>query len=342
MTWLMVVLMLALSSPAFGQMATTTATSTPPYDVSTVEGYREWAIRFSAALCLGRATVDRFGYYGDDPPEGWPAVDDISDAKFDWRYRNNRDASEGFMLFSSSDCYDQRAQGSGFYFCFTEPPYSIDSSIFGRVPIGLGRSCAQLRLPPIGASLTRASTRIHSEAPVNLPPGYSWYGERPEPTPPPTTRRPPTTPEPELETPQEPVGNLEVPANGSFQSGIGYVSGWVCEAERVSIVIDGGLYLPPVARNIARGDTEEVCGDQDNGFILHWNYNLMGDGTYTAALVVDGKTLQENRFTVTTLGEEFVRGVERDVVVNDFPGPGENTRLRWQEPVQGFVLVPTD
>ena len=109
----------------------------------------------------------------------------------------------------------------------------------------------------------------------------------------------------------------------------------------MEIVIDGGLRIPPVARNIARGDTEAACGDRTNGFITQWNWNLLGEGTYTAALVVDGKTIQSNTFTVTTLGEEFIRGLERDVVVNDFPSPGENTRLRWQEPVQGFVLVPS-
>ena len=136
--------------------------------------------------------------------------------------------------------------------------------------------------------------------------------------------------------------SLEVPGNGSFQSGIGFVSGWACEGELVEIVIDGGLRIPPVARNISRGDTEAPCGDQNNGFITQWNWNLMGDGTYTAALVVDGRTIQENRFTVTTLGEEFVRGVERDVEVQDFPAPDEDMLLRWQEPVQGFVLVPTD
>ena len=158
-----------------------------------------------------------------------------------------------------------------------------------------------------------------------------------------TSRCPPAQPCPDTNPNRytaEPVGNLEVPSDGSFQSGIGYVSGWVCEGRSVSIVIDGGLHLPPVARNIARGDTEAVCGDQDNGFILQWNYNLMGDGTYTAALVVDGQTLQENRFTVTTLGKEFIRGLERDVDVTDFPAPGEITRFRWQEAVQGLVLVP--
>ena len=133
---------------------------------------------------------------------------------------------------------------------------------------------------------------------------------------------------------------VEVPGNSSFQSGIGYVSGWVCDAETVAIVIDGGLHLPPVARHISRGDTEAVCGDQNNGFVLLWNWNLIGEGTYTAALVVDGRTVQENRFTVTTLGEEFVTGLDLDVVVTDFPSPRESITLRWQQGVQGFVLVP--
>ena len=84
---------------------------------------------------------------------------------------------------------------------------------------------------------------------------------------------------------------------------------------------------------------EAVCGDRDNGFILVWNWNLMGDGHYTAVLVVDGKTISRNQFTVTTLGQEYIRGLERDVVVDDFPSPGESALLRWQEPVQGFVPV---
>ena len=327
MTWLMVVLMLALSSPAFGQMATTTATSTPPYDASTVEGYREWAIRFSAELCRLYSTLSHPRDFGSlqEPPGGWPAVDDISDAWFEWV--NNPEGRGVDLEFRCLDRGSRTSTWPRLVVCNNER--IVDGNRYG-LPLPPG-TCPELRLPPIGATVPHWELML---------PEYGWYGEPLQTQNPPT---PPPTPEPEPEgpnTPQEPVGNLEVPANGSFQSGIGYVSGWVCDAERVAIVIDGGLHLPPVARNISRGDTEAVCGDQDNGFILHWNYNLMGDGTYTAALVVDGKTLQENRFTVTTLGEEFVRGVERDVVVNDFPGPGENTRLRWQEPVQGFVLVP--
>ena len=62
----------------------------------------------------------------------------------------------------------------------------------------------------------------------------------------------------------------------------------------------------------------------------------------TAALVVDGRTVQENTFMVTTVGEEFVTGLERDVVVADFPSAGESITLRWQRGVQGFALVPTE
>ncbi len=156
------------------------------------------------------------------------------------------------------------------------------------------------------------------------------------PTPPRTT-----PPAPELEA-GAPVGNLEVPGPGSFQSGIGYIRGWVCEGQTVEIYIDDGLRLPATARGLDRGDTEGICGDRDNGFILVWNWNLLGEGEYTAALVVDGHTLQRHAFTVTTLGQEYIRGAEKDVVVNDFPSPGESLRLRWQEPVQGFVIAPSE
>ncbi len=137
-----------------------------------------------------------------------------------------------------------------------------------------------------------------------------------------------------------PVGNLEVPGNGSFQSGIGFISGWVCAGEVVEVVLNGDQRLPVTARGLARGDTEAACGDQNNGFLTIWNWNLMGEGTHTAALVVDGQTLRRHSFTVTTLGEEFVRDVEKDVTVEDFPGPGETVTLRWQQPVQNFVIVP--
>ena len=328
MNWLLALaLMLAFTCPAFGQMATTTATSTPPYDVSTVEGYREWAIRFAAALC--RLGAPRS--FPNEPAGGWPAVDDISHAWFEWQALENGRGSH-FLRFpcASSPLSDPVV-------CSTQRPYDMTlykdngERLYDR-PLPPA-SCAQLRLPPIGATVPHWD--------IILPDGYSWYGEPPQQAYNPPPGAPTPDPEPEPEAPAEPVGNLEVPGNGSFQSGIGYVSGWVCDAETVAIVIDGGLHLPPVARHISRGDTEAVCGDQNNGFISLWNWNLMGNGTYTAALVVDGRTVQENRFTVTTLGEEFVTGATGECSITDFPSPDEDVLLRWQEGVQGFVIVPS-
>ncbi len=132
-------------------------------------------------------------------------------------------------------------------------------------------------------------------------------------------------------------GNLEVPARDSLQSGIGFMSGWVCSGRNVEIVVNESQRLS-VARNIPRADTESECGDTNNGFITQINWNLLGSSRHTVALVVDGETIQEHAFSVSTPDEEFLRGVDRTVELNDFPSPGESARLRWQEATQSFVL----
>ena len=43
--------------------------------------------------------------------------------------------------------------------------------------------------------------------------------------------------------------------------------------------------------------------------------------------------------TVTTLGQEFVREVEGECVVEDFPSPGERVTLVWQQTSQNFVMA---
>ena len=54
------------------------------------------------------------------------------------------------------------------------------------------------------------------------------------------------------------------------------VSGWVCEAETVEIEIAGESYL--AAYGTERLDTEDRCGDTDNGFGLLVNWNRFGEG----------------------------------------------------------------
>ena len=45
---------------------------------------------------------------------------------------------------------------------------------------------------------------------------------------------------------------------------------------------------------------------------------------------------------VTTLGEEFVRDVTGECVVEDFPVPGETVTLEWQQNSQNFVITAVE
>ena len=155
------------------------------------------------------------------------------------------------------------------------------------------------------------------------------------PAPPPQGRRsPPSTPPP---PPGDVVGYLENPGAASFQSGIGLISGWVCDAEAVEIVLNGEPQ--EAAYGTARLDTEAVCGDSDNGFGLLFNWNLLGDGEHEVVALVDGVELDRATVTVTTLGVEFLRDVTGRCTAADFPTGDETVTLAWQQTQQNFVIV---
>ena len=138
------------------------------------------------------------------------------------------------------------------------------------------------------------------------------------------------------------VGHLENPGADSFQSGIGLISGWVCAAAEVEIEIEpetGDPHRLRAAYGTERGDTEETCGDTDNGFGLLFNWNLLGDGEHTVVAYVDEVELDWATVTVTTLGAEFLWGVEGACEVADFPTGGRTVTLAWQESKQNFVLT---
>ncbi len=136
-----------------------------------------------------------------------------------------------------------------------------------------------------------------------------------------------------------PPGVLENPGPGSRQSGLGLLSGWVCEADVVEVEINGGSRIV-AAYGTDRADTVRMCGDTDNGFGLLFNWNLLGDGVHTVRALADGAEFGRATFTVTTLGVEFLQGRQGETVVADFPSPGEAVRLIWQQANQNFVLAP--
>ena len=136
------------------------------------------------------------------------------------------------------------------------------------------------------------------------------------------------------------IGALENPLSGSFQSGIGLFSGWVCDALRVEIEINGGTRLT-AAYGTSRGDTVGRCGDSNNGFALLFNWNLLGNGRHTVRALADGVEFDTATFTVTTLGREFLTGTGASYTVADFPRAGQRVRIEWQEASQNFVMTPS-
>ena len=132
---------------------------------------------------------------------------------------------------------------------------------------------------------------------------------------------------------------LENPSLGSAQSGVGVISGWACAADEIVIELNG---LPLRAGyGTTREDTRGVCGDADNGFSLLWNWNNLGAGTHTVRALLDGVEFATTTVRVTTLREEpFPRGLSGTFPIPDFPHPGENKRLRWEQSLQNFVIIP--
>ena len=128
------------------------------------------------------------------------------------------------------------------------------------------------------------------------------------------------------------------PQPRSFQSGVGVISGWACHAQEIVIELNGVPYR--AGYGTTRPDTQGVCGDIDNGFSLLWNWNNLGPGTHTVRALIDGQEFANTTVRVTTFGEQFLRGVSGTFPIPDFPSPGETKRLRWEQSLQNFVIIP--
>ena len=102
-----------------------------------------------------------------------------------------------------------------------------------------------------------------------------------------------------------PLGLLENPRHGSVQSGLGLISGWVCDADEITAEITTDTaqrHTYTIAYGTARTDTRRypdgrrLCGDTDNGFGLLINWNLLDDGIHELVVSVDGEELGRSTF----------------------------------------------
>ena len=137
-------------------------------------------------------------------------------------------------------------------------------------------------------------------------------------------------------------GVLENPGQDANISGIGVFSGWHCDADVITIEVNGGTPIV-AAYGTPRGDTEDICGDTDNGFGVLWNMNLFGNGTHTAIARADGVEFARHNFSVTRpTAQNFIRGLEGTYTVFDCPEPGNAMDLIWQTAQQNFVIAPVE
>jgi hypothetical protein len=132
--------------------------------------------------------------------------------------------------------------------------------------------------------------------------------------------------------------HLETPSSNSFVSGLGFVAGWKCAGGNLTFSVDNGP-AAPLAYGISRADTQEACGHGNTGFIAQENWNLVGNGQHTIHVFDNGKEFASAAFTVTTLGQEFLTGIRRNTVLDNFPQQGKSVELQWQENAQGFVIT---
>ena len=135
------------------------------------------------------------------------------------------------------------------------------------------------------------------------------------------------------------TGSLEIPQPNSAQSGIGVLSGWVCDADRVTLEVDG-VSTYEAAYGTTRQDTRSVCGDANNGFGVLLNWNLFGDGGHRIRAFADGVQFGEARFVVTTLGVPFLRDVTGRYRLPGFAG--DDVIVEWQQSQQNFAIVDVE
>ena len=116
------------------------------------------------------------------------------------------------------------------------------------------------------------------------------------------------------------AATLENPADGSFYSGIGVISGWKCTANGPLTVRFNDSDPLPLAYGNARADVRNTgaCRSAQVGFVSIMNWAELGDGEHTAVAYDDGVEFARSTFTVATTGEPYVTGAEGSVASRIF------------------------
>lgn len=131
---------------------------------------------------------------------------------------------------------------------------------------------------------------------------------------------------------------VDSPPDGAIVTGADNISGWTCDADLIQVRIDGELILT-VPYGGTRGDTMSICDDDDNGFTLAWNWNLLPPGQHTLEILRNGEVCDTRTVTTINLGTEFLTGVSGRFTLPNFPSVGQSVDVEWREDKQNFTLV---
>lgn len=138
-------------------------------------------------------------------------------------------------------------------------------------------------------------------------------------------------------------GVLENPNPGSVKGGIGLFSGWKCSAasaSSITLVVDGGTPIQ-AAYGTGRADTVGVCGDENNGFGVLFNFGLLEAGEHEVVALDAGVEFARASFTTSRFGASFLAGALGATFARDFPQPDQGAFLVWQQASQSFQVGGT-
>lgn len=148
------------------------------------------------------------------------------------------------------------------------------------------------------------------------------------------------------------VFNLEAPAANQRVSGVGLIRGWACyqkddnksfsgpEIGAITYQVDDGP-RQRLAHPTSRSDTQVVCGEGNvqTGFGTVDYWGNLGVGQHTFSLYIDDELVLSRDFYVEAPEEGFLKGLEAEYELADFPSPGKTARVKWSQSDQNFIVV---
>jgi len=145
---------------------------------------------------------------------------------------------------------------------------------------------------------------------------------------------------------------LGAPKAGAIVSGFGIIRGWACYSQdakptatriaNISYQIDGGG-IKPVPYGTSRSDVTERClGQTATGFAAPVNWNRFSLGAHTFKLFVDGEEAVRHEVIVSGTGETYLKGLEAEYTLENFPNEGDSTTVKWSQSAQDFTIIGVD